>query len=1219
MARKIPPRRVPRDRNSRLGGSTSGSIFGGASIPGAHTHLEVDITDLDKYTVAAADTKFVEVGGDTMTGLLLLSGVPVADLGAATKKFVDDHNWLEADITDLQSYLLNITAEALGTLSDVTITAIASGELLKWNGSAFINNTLAEAGISATGHSHVEADISDLQAYLLDITAEALGTLSDVTITAIASGELLKWNGSAFINNTLAEAGISATGHTHVVANITDFDPTDYLLLAGGTMVGTLTAKNIYVADDVSQVRVGTGGDGRFYHQGTHTYLYTKTGQLRIYVADNSGIGTDITFYTNDTLRATFGKTGGFTLTTAVDVPLTLGYKIGGVKHFDVSGTQLLIRSVDTNSRLIIDNATTTIKANTLNLQGAAGATQYVVTAAAINPITDGVGDLGTASLGFDKGYFKTALTVGGTAVSLAGHTHTESDISDLQSYLLDITAEALGTLSDVTITAIASGELLKWNGSIFINNTLAEAGISATGHSHVEADISDLQSYLVSPLTTNGDVLYYNAGHQRLAKGSDTEVLTLASGVPTWAAAGGGVTDHGALTGLGDDDHTQYALLAGDTFTGTVFLTQNPGLHIQHTRAQILWEQTDAAVDNKGWSMRADDEELQFKMHNDAFSNSSFWLKVTRTGFALSDSVEFSTTVVRASGYIDATQGSGATGGYRIANNIILSTQDSFTSLYDPTGAVKGVQINATATWFQGDTLYFRSSGASKRFNMTSTYFGPEGTLSGLDSARSTEPWEVAYAKSEVVNIISNANTWLYVGESTTTRGSAQRGNIRIYGENGASEISQVTFQNTGSNLNITHSTGAIQMGSLLDVLNNKGLQIRDAGNTDWGKWTHDGTDLILTGTNTSDYRMTGFGSLYMAGNLRPTTTASHYLGSATFEWQGLYVHGTVGINLDGNSTLTNDATYTFLHDPAGTVKLWLSSSAIYMNATNYYFRDAAGDHQFTMTASKFGPYDENNLYDLGTSSLAWKDLWMAGNVNLNDGGSVIQTASSLGGSIWTPGGANWYSTASSKTGAITIKIPNDALGDMLSFSITIFEYVVKKAIVVQVSGYAYQTGGANEWVNETALILQNPDSVENYTVRFGHDGTNHLVYIGELADVWAYPQVQVFNLMSGFNTTIANYDDAWDVYWEASAFENIDATITDCTVGKGPMTTTGDILYYNNGKKRLAKGADDKILMMAGNLPTWQDAPAGGIAVTVSTSAPSGSADDGDLWCRV
>lgn len=45
----------------------------------------------------------------------------------------------------------------------------------------------------------------------------------------------------------------------------------------------------------------------------------------------------------------------------------------------------------------------------------------------------------------------------------------------------------------------------------------------------------------------------------------ADGEVLTWGTGdVLSWTAGGGGVTDHGALTGLGDDDHTQYFLLAG-------------------------------------------------------------------------------------------------------------------------------------------------------------------------------------------------------------------------------------------------------------------------------------------------------------------------------------------------------------------------------------------------------------------------------------------------------------------------------------------------------------------------------------------------------------------------------------------------------------------------------------------------------------------------------
>jgi hypothetical protein len=44
-----------------------------------------------------------------------------------------------------------------------------------------------------------------------------------------------------------------------------------------------------------------------------------------------------------------------------------------------------------------------------------------------------------------------------------------------------------------------------------------------------------------------------------------DNDVLTRGTGGNCfWSAPAGGVTDHGALTGLGDDDHTQYALADG-------------------------------------------------------------------------------------------------------------------------------------------------------------------------------------------------------------------------------------------------------------------------------------------------------------------------------------------------------------------------------------------------------------------------------------------------------------------------------------------------------------------------------------------------------------------------------------------------------------------------------------------------------------------------------
>lgn len=164
---------------------------------------------------------------------------------------------LDADIANWD-ILIDGSTFNLGDFNDVTITDIASGELLKWNGSAWINNTLAEAGIAAASHTHTVSEISDADAdlatfsvpanttissfgatlvgdadaatarqtlgveigvdvqafgaYLTNITGESLADLSDVTETTPADGELLMYNSGGWINATLAEASITPIG-----------------------------------------------------------------------------------------------------------------------------------------------------------------------------------------------------------------------------------------------------------------------------------------------------------------------------------------------------------------------------------------------------------------------------------------------------------------------------------------------------------------------------------------------------------------------------------------------------------------------------------------------------------------------------------------------------------------------------------------------------------------------------------------------------------------------------------------------------------------------------------------------------------------------------------------------------------------------------------------------------------------------------------------------
>lgn len=369
------------------------------------------------------------------------------DIGSGSGQVASGgHKHTEADITDLQPYLLNINSESISDLSDVDITSSASGEILQYSGSTLVNRTPSEAGLSEVGHTHTESDITDLQAYLLNITGENIGDLAnvsvsgqtetdvlalsgttwvpsgisypvtsvngetgavsleinditDVDVTSVASGEVLKWDGSNWINNTLAEAGVSVVGHTHVEADITDLQA--YLLNITGESIG-----------DLSNVDV-TGQ--------SETDVLALSGTTWI----PSGISFPVT--------SVNGETG--------DVDLEIG---------DIS------------------NVTITSAANGEVLQ-----------------------------------YSGTTLvnrTLSEAGISEVGHTHTESDITDLQAYLLNITGENIGDLSDVNASGASNGESLVYSGGTWVPSGVTGGSASLSG-------LSDTS--ISSP--SSGQLLRYN------------------------------------------------------------------------------------------------------------------------------------------------------------------------------------------------------------------------------------------------------------------------------------------------------------------------------------------------------------------------------------------------------------------------------------------------------------------------------------------------------------------------------------------------------------------------------------------------------------------------------------------------------------------------------------------------------------------------------------
>jgi uncharacterized protein (DUF486 family) len=202
--------------------------------------------DLSSYLTSYTET-------NNLTAAVTWADVPDANI---TQTSVTQHqaalSITESQISDLGTYL---TSVALNDVSDVTITTAANGQVLKYNGTAWVNatdssgialtdlsvttNAVGTAALSynsstgafsytppdlssyltsytvtqsdVTAHqaalSITESQISDFGTYL---TSVALNDVSDVTITTASNGQVLKYNGTAWVN-AADSAGIALT------------------------------------------------------------------------------------------------------------------------------------------------------------------------------------------------------------------------------------------------------------------------------------------------------------------------------------------------------------------------------------------------------------------------------------------------------------------------------------------------------------------------------------------------------------------------------------------------------------------------------------------------------------------------------------------------------------------------------------------------------------------------------------------------------------------------------------------------------------------------------------------------------------------------------------------------------------------------------------------------------------------------------------------------
>lgn len=350
-----------------------------------------------------------------------------------------------------------------------------------------------------------KVDGADYNTHWVDSTASvaALGDVGDVTLTALASGEILKWNGAAWVNAPDANNGV------------------------WGSITGTLSSQTDLQAalDGKSDTTHNHDSDYATAAQGALADSATQPGDNISTLTNDAGFITDYTVTEGDVtahqaaLSITSSQISDLASYTGLDVRYYTETEVDSLLTGKANTSHTHVMADITDSMWISDITAESLTdlSDIPTIVGQAGKLLKV------NPTEDGFiwGDpAGTSvSWGDITGTLSTQTdlqsALDGKAAS--SHTHVMADITD-STWISDITAESIGDLSDVTNVTPADKHVLIFDGvtdNKYENRQLVKADLSdfsdgdyATVAQGVLADTATQPGDNVSTLTNDAGYL---------------------------------------------------------------------------------------------------------------------------------------------------------------------------------------------------------------------------------------------------------------------------------------------------------------------------------------------------------------------------------------------------------------------------------------------------------------------------------------------------------------------------------------------------------------------------------------------------------------------------------------------------------------------------------------------------------------------------------------
>jgi hypothetical protein len=553
---------------SNLSYTTTTSYLAGGTISGT------------SLTLTAADGTNP---GLISTGAQTIAGAKTFNNDITAPNFIGNVTGYLSGNATTASTAGNITATANTTLTSLsnlnTVGTITSGVwsatvigsnyggagsnngLLKANGTGVVSAAVAGTDYQ-TPYANLTniGSISNTAGYLKNVgtgTFTYVGSITDTDLSTITT--------AGKVSNTATTATSANTANAIVARDASGN-------FTAGTITGTLSG----TASNVSGiVAVANGGTG-LTSVGTNGQVLTSNGTSIAWTNPAATGITSINGITSGTQTLTIGTSGtapafsSASSTHTLNIPMASATSVtaGLLSKSDYDVFNAKQSALTAGSGISISGGTISATGlTTSNLSSTAGITvdQLATKTTTLGSTTMTLGGTVTSVTGL------TSVSSTGFTGTLTGNASTATTLATSRN----INGIAFNGSADITIAADANTLTGTTLASNVVNSSLTSVGTITTGiwsgttiaiaKGGTGATTKTAAFDALSPMTTSGDIIYGGTSGTgtRLGVGTNGQVLTLASGVPSWASPAGITT----LSAIGSTPNVNGGTISGSTF----------------------------------------------------------------------------------------------------------------------------------------------------------------------------------------------------------------------------------------------------------------------------------------------------------------------------------------------------------------------------------------------------------------------------------------------------------------------------------------------------------------------------------------------------------------------------------------------------------------------------------------------------------------------------